>query len=190
MGAGWASGRESPDGGHSACGYFFLAGQLAAGTCEIVTLDRDSSQPRRTIARQTARCACRKGQIAGTTRARPACVDGKSSRPSGDTSGYRAQSWRASVPTSITLKEISSECSEAKTSRCIPRVRPLGNLSLIWLFTIFSLIWYPWAACPVHMGVATDYMVPGIKNLKSPTRYGSCSQPTKMFVITSWAASV
>uniref|UniRef100_A0A5F7ZQN0 Protein FAM19A5 n=1 Tax=Macaca mulatta TaxID=9544 RepID=A0A5F7ZQN0_MACMU len=52
------------------------AGQLAAGTCEIVTLDRDSSQPRRTIARQTARCACRKGQIAGTTRARPACVDG------------------------------------------------------------------------------------------------------------------
>ncbi|XP_039770038.1 chemokine-like protein TAFA-5 isoform X3 [Ornithorhynchus anatinus] len=49
--------------------------QLAAGTCEIVTLDRDSSQPRRTIARQTARCACKKGQIAGTTRARPACVD-------------------------------------------------------------------------------------------------------------------
>uniref|UniRef100_A0A665U5D1 TAFA chemokine like family member 5 n=1 Tax=Echeneis naucrates TaxID=173247 RepID=A0A665U5D1_ECHNA len=48
---------------------------MVAGTCEIVTLDRDSSQPRRTIARQTARCACRKGQIAGTTRARPACVD-------------------------------------------------------------------------------------------------------------------
>lgn len=56
----------------------FNSGQLAAGTCEIVTLDRDSSQPRRTIARQTARCACRKGQIAGTTRASPACVDGKS----------------------------------------------------------------------------------------------------------------
>ncbi|XP_051979223.1 chemokine-like protein TAFA-5 isoform X2 [Xyrauchen texanus] len=52
-----------------------LEGQLVAGTCEIVTLDRDSSQPRRTIARQTARCACRKGQIAGTTRASPACVD-------------------------------------------------------------------------------------------------------------------
>ncbi|KAK1168965.1 chemokine-like protein TAFA-5a isoform X1 [Huso huso] len=51
--------------------------QLAAGTCEIVTLDRDSSQPRRTIARQTARCACKKGQIAGTTRAQPACVDAR-----------------------------------------------------------------------------------------------------------------
>lgn len=54
-----------------------LAGQLAVGTCEIVMLNRDSSLPRRTIARQTARCACRRGQIAGTTRARPACVDGK-----------------------------------------------------------------------------------------------------------------
>uniref|UniRef100_A0A8C6SUR4 TAFA chemokine like family member 5 n=1 Tax=Neogobius melanostomus TaxID=47308 RepID=A0A8C6SUR4_9GOBI len=48
--------------------------QLSAGACEVVTLDRDS-QPRRTIARQTARCACRRGQIAGTTRAQPACVD-------------------------------------------------------------------------------------------------------------------
>ncbi|KAL6474388.1 chemokine-like protein TAFA-5 [Colossoma macropomum] len=54
---------------------FLREGQLVAGTCEIITLDRDSSQPRRTIARQTARCACRKGQIAGTTRASPACVD-------------------------------------------------------------------------------------------------------------------
>ncbi|XP_076863481.1 chemokine-like protein TAFA-5 isoform X2 [Brachyhypopomus gauderio] len=55
--------------------HYLGEGQLAAGTCEIVTLDRDGSQPRRTIARQTARCACRKGQIAGTTRASPACVD-------------------------------------------------------------------------------------------------------------------
>ncbi|XP_029910715.1 chemokine-like protein TAFA-5 isoform X1 [Myripristis murdjan] len=52
-------------------------GQLAVGTCEIVMLNRDSSVPRRTIARQTARCACRRGQIAGTTRARPACVDAR-----------------------------------------------------------------------------------------------------------------
>ncbi|AWP09297.1 putative protein FAM19A5-like [Scophthalmus maximus] len=51
--------------------------QLAVGTCEIVMLNRDSSVPRRTIARQTARCACRRGQIAGTTRARPACVDAR-----------------------------------------------------------------------------------------------------------------
>lgn len=62
------------------CAAMSFPGQLAAGTCEIVMLDKDSSQPRRTIARQTARCACKKGQIAGTTRARPACVDGKKQR--------------------------------------------------------------------------------------------------------------
>uniref|UniRef100_A0AAZ1XBD6 TAFA chemokine like family member 5, like n=1 Tax=Oreochromis aureus TaxID=47969 RepID=A0AAZ1XBD6_OREAU len=56
---------------------FVITGQLAVGTCEIVMLNRDSSVPRRTIARQTARCACRRGQIAGTTRARPACVDAR-----------------------------------------------------------------------------------------------------------------
>ncbi|KAK9970986.1 hypothetical protein ABG768_026885 [Culter alburnus] len=55
----------------------YLVCQLAVGTCEIVMLNRDSSQPKRTIARQTARCACRRGQIAGTTRARPACVDAR-----------------------------------------------------------------------------------------------------------------
>ncbi|CAL8369672.1 unnamed protein product [Lota lota] len=54
-----------------------LAGQLAVGTCEVVLLNRDSSVPLRTVARQTARCACRRGQIAGTTRARPACVDAR-----------------------------------------------------------------------------------------------------------------
>ncbi|KAK0139893.1 Protein FAM19A5 [Merluccius polli] len=53
------------------------SGQLAVGTCEVVLLNRDSSVPRRTVARQTARCACRRGQIAGTTRARPACVDAR-----------------------------------------------------------------------------------------------------------------
>uniref|UniRef100_A0A3P9DU51 TAFA chemokine like family member 5, like n=1 Tax=Maylandia zebra TaxID=106582 RepID=A0A3P9DU51_9CICH len=57
--------------------YKMKEGQLAVGTCEIVMLNRDSSVPRRTIARQTARCACRRGQIAGTTRARPACVDAR-----------------------------------------------------------------------------------------------------------------
>lgn len=69
------------------CAAMSFPGQLAAGTCEIVTLDKDSSQPRRTIARQTARCACKKGQIAGTTRARPACVDGKKQRGRGGGGG-------------------------------------------------------------------------------------------------------
>jgi len=70
-----------------------------AGTCEIVTLDRDSSQPRRTIARQTARCACRKGQIAGTTRASPACVEGKNEE------GLRWDSSRLLVPLPLSPPE-------------------------------------------------------------------------------------
>ncbi|KAI1888446.1 hypothetical protein AGOR_G00185220 [Albula goreensis] len=77
------------------------AGQLAAGTCEIVTLDRDSSQPRRTIARQTARCACKRGQIAGTTRARPACVDARIVRT-------RQWSWGQSQNNDGTLTRRSS----------------------------------------------------------------------------------
>ncbi|KAK2851087.1 hypothetical protein Q5P01_007363 [Channa striata] len=81
-------------------------GQLAVGTCEIVMLNRDSSVPRRTIARQTARCACRRGQIAGTTRARPACVDARivrsraavASRPSRlCPRSHRRMQWKAAV---------------------------------------------------------------------------------------------
>ncbi|XP_032073790.1 chemokine-like protein TAFA-5 [Thamnophis elegans] len=49
--------------------------ELVVGTCEITALDRDISHPKRMIARQTARCACRRGQVAGTTKAKPACVD-------------------------------------------------------------------------------------------------------------------
>ncbi|NXT36270.1 F19A5 protein, partial [Pelecanoides urinatrix] len=51
--------------------------ELEVGTCEITALDRDLSHPRRMIARQTARCACRRGQAAGTARAKPACVDAR-----------------------------------------------------------------------------------------------------------------
>ncbi|KAF1419638.1 Protein FAM19A5, partial [Spheniscus humboldti] len=51
--------------------------ELEVGTCEITALDWDLSHPRRTIAQQTARCACRRGQAAGTARAKPACVDAR-----------------------------------------------------------------------------------------------------------------
>ncbi|XP_061140224.1 chemokine-like protein TAFA-5 isoform X3 [Syngnathus typhle] len=50
------------------------AGELRTGSCEVLTLERDGSHPRRSVARQTARCACVPGQMAGTTQGRPACV--------------------------------------------------------------------------------------------------------------------
>ncbi|XP_077423733.1 chemokine-like protein TAFA-4 isoform X2 [Vanacampus margaritifer] len=49
-------------------------GHVGAGVCEVLTLERDGGHPRRSVARQTARCACVPGRMAGTTRARPACV--------------------------------------------------------------------------------------------------------------------
>lgn len=82
-----------------------LAGQeLEMGTCEITALDRDLSHPRRAITRQTARCACRHGQAAGTARAKPACVDGNRNAGEGGIGaapwgshgrgGARAHGWR------------------------------------------------------------------------------------------------
>lgn len=62
----------------------------------------------------------------------------------------------------IVLKEPSPECFEAKTWRHILRVETFIRLPyLVWL--------YPWAVCPVHMGMAADYMIPGVKDLTSPT---------------------
>lgn len=95
-----------------------LAGQLAVGTCEIVMLNRDSSIPRRTIARQTARCACRRGQIAGTTRARPACVDGKSL---GQISRFAKK----------TAKKANISIKRKKKNNLMITVRPLIYTSLI-----------------------------------------------------------
>ncbi|CAN0139586.1 unnamed protein product [Lampetra planeri] len=52
-----------------------VAGQLAVGTCEVVTLSHEEVESRRAVSTQTARCACRRGQVAGTTLGQPACVD-------------------------------------------------------------------------------------------------------------------
>ncbi|TNN70428.1 Protein FAM19A5 [Liparis tanakae] len=101
-------------------------GQLAAGTCEIVTLDRDSSQPRRTIARQTARCACKKGQIAGTTRARPACVDERPMTMGWDLS--KREGWGGGMggtqPESLNI--IGEDCSNCQAVAS-PRLRQRGG---------------------------------------------------------------
>lgn len=53
------------------------AGEPQAGSCQVVTLERGGGHPRPSVARQTARCACAPGQMAGATRARPACVRGE-----------------------------------------------------------------------------------------------------------------
>ncbi|KAG9280412.1 protein FAM19A5 isoform X1 [Astyanax mexicanus] len=113
-------------------------GQLAAGTCEIVTLDRDSSQPRRTIARQTARCACKKGQIAGTTRARPACVDARI---------VRTKQWCDMVPCledegcDLLVNRSGWTCTQPGGRVKTTTVRLHTSLSISSSSLLFSLAW-------------------------------------------------
>ncbi|XP_037109832.1 chemokine-like protein TAFA-5 [Syngnathus acus] len=59
---------------HARVHAYLTTGELRTGSCEVLTLERDGSHPRRSVARQTARCACVPGRMAGTTRGRPACV--------------------------------------------------------------------------------------------------------------------
>uniref|UniRef100_A0A803SX62 TAFA chemokine like family member 5 n=1 Tax=Anolis carolinensis TaxID=28377 RepID=A0A803SX62_ANOCA len=87
--------------------------ELEVGTCEITALDRDMSHPKRMIARQTARCSCRRGQVAGTTKAKPACVDGTPCVPiSAGTTRCRAilKKWGYKV------ESTTCECREKQTT--------------------------------------------------------------------------